>query len=819
MTSDIKKTPEKSPPRSSLKLEEGVVMEADKELAINPEASTNKRTIELATDQSIAARNLLYNPNASSLAVISKCATGINAVMHRLEHTDDAQGDLKKDKILISMCTRLMADGGTGRIPRFNTRLADLVNMQNLNPKPDNNYAASVQSLAQECRDNMAKITTTAVKPGPEGALSRQGILAFMGDLGGIEKHETGFGSAYKGPLCDPKDIYMTYVAGLCDAQRTLTNQKIPASHDEIVPFEITLEESRKNTSIKGGSLSAPVHTAGKKIQRAPLSFKVEERKGLLNTGDMAEEKLKTVFSEHHKSLVDTAWPSYLVSKEVVEDVTEPVTGHISGTFGEMATNMNLFCGTPPDTITRETPSGAGAANSDQTVSIAALAAAGLISTGFHSAVEIYQPMSTFTTHATQESIGPKAVEMMNKHVRALRAYADELEKFVGDRPKKWEHDRYTLDNIELNLSREELLNKAESLENAATKSVDMISMLQGGGGSIATLEVSRVMANQSSYPKIPFKLYSVQTQLDELGLRTHTPELEKARTLAKLPASKEQQINLKLAISDAECAADHRDLLHQAVVQADLKVQRAEAVFLQKQKNLDLATESTTVAQRLGWGEKLSSPEEALQARQSMNSLENTRKQAFREKETAKSELAILKLEANSAKKEAAAAKKEGIAQIAETTATEQEQIAQQAEQKAVMTEQTLSLQTQKTDVALKIGWNTESVLPKAALNSQQNIDALEESRRQAFKENVVAKKEAMIARKTANNAKNLAANLRLEATQAKEEAAEATKQVITAKSDTINMMEKCKITKQIVKDIKENTACKPANGPAPKP
>lgn len=818
MTSDIKKTPEKSPPRRPLGLAQGVVTATDKEYAINPEKPTNKRTIELATDQSIAARNLLYNPNASSLAVISKCAAGINAVMHRLKHTDDVQDNLKKDKILISMCTRLMADGGAGRIPTFNTRLADLVNMQNLNPKPDN-YAKSVSSLAQECRNNMAKITATAVNFGHEGACARQGMLAFLGDLGGIEKHETGFGSAYKGPLCDPKEIYMTYVAGLCDAQRTLTNQKIPASHDAIVSFEKALEESRKNTSIKGGSLSAPVHTAGKKIQRAPLSFKVEERKGLLNTGDMAEEKLKTVFSEHHKSLVDVAWPSYLVSKEVVEDVAEPVTGHISGTFGEMVTTMNLFCGTTPNTITWETPSGAGAENSDQTVSIAALAAAGLISAGFHSAVEIYQPMSTFTTHATQESIGPKAVAMMNKHVKALRAYANEEGNVMDKRATEWVHDGYALDDIELNLSREELLSKAESLENAATKSVDMISMLQGGGGSIATLEVSRVMASQSSYPKIPFKLYSVQTQLDELGLRAHTSELEKARTLAKLSASKEQQINLERAISDAELAADQRDLLHQAIVQADLKVQRAEAVLLQKQKNLSVTTKATEAAQRLGWGEKSSLPEKALQARQNIDLLENTRKQAFRENETAKSELVILKLEATSAKKEATAAKKEGIAQIAETTAAKQEQIAQQAEQKVVMTEQTLIVKTQATDVALRRGWEPERSSPKEALNAQQKIDELEESRRQAFKENIAAKKEAMIARKTANNAKNLAANLRSEATQAKEEAAEATKQIITAKSGTINMMEKCKITKQIVQNIKENTECKPANGSAPKP
>jgi hypothetical protein len=495
-----------------------------------------------------------------------QCGDGINCVMGRLSHDGDADKNLAKDEILISMCTRLMADGGTGRIIGFNDRLAELVEMKKQDPKSIA-YIAKVKSLADDCRANMDQITTTAKKPGPEGALARQGILSFMGDLGGIERHETGFGAAYKGPLCDPKDVYNTYVAGLCDAQRKLRGQTIPAIDSVVTDFEEEFHKAREQTSLKGGGLSAPAHTARKKEERAPIGWKVQERQGLLNTGDLAEERLKEINPSHKKTLVDAAWPSYLVSEAVTKDVVEPVTGHVSGTFGEMAVTMNLFCGTSPESIDWKNPSGTpiSSAHKDQVTAIGALAAAGLITAGFHSAVEIFQPLSTFTTHPTHGSLGPKAVVDMNLHALALRNYAEYLGKFKN-RPSDWVQfsldgkSSYILSLEELKLSKEEVLNKAQSIEDAATKSVDMISALQGEGGTIATLELCRVLANHSTDPQKPLKLCSLNTRLEQLGLRGYSQELIEARNIAKDPVSDSQQKKLKDAIDVAEQAADRRE-------------------------------------------------------------------------------------------------------------------------------------------------------------------------------------------------------------------------------------------------------------------
>ncbi|HHS8323670.1 TPA: hypothetical protein ACTUN8_003809 [Legionella anisa] len=437
--------------------------------------------------------------------------------------------------------------------------------MRKHSPRP-HGYVQAVESLAHECRANMDQITTTAKKPGPDGALARQGILSFMGDLGGIERHETGFGAAYKGPLCDAQAVYNTYVAGLCDAQRKLNGQPIPALDADVTGFEKNFHKAREQTSLKGGGLSAPAHTARKKEERAPVAWAVQERQGLLNTGDLAEEILKKAYDDHKKTLVDAAWPSYLVSEAVTKDVVEPVTGHVSGTFGEMAVTMNLFCGTPPGSIDWKHPSGTpiSSAHKDQVTAIGALAAAGLITAGFHSAVEIFQPISTFTTHPTHGSLGPKAVIDMNLHAQALRSFAKYLDQFI-DRPSDWVQNSldgkssYVLSAEEQKLVKEEILNKAQSIEDAATKSVDMISALQGEGGTIATLELCRVLANHSTDPKV-LKLCSLNTRLEQIGLRGDSLELNEAREVAKEPVSDSQRKKLEAAIEVAEETADRRE-------------------------------------------------------------------------------------------------------------------------------------------------------------------------------------------------------------------------------------------------------------------
>ncbi|KTD13086.1 hypothetical protein Lgra_0950 [Legionella gratiana] len=848
----------KSPPREPLPINKGVTTKGS---GVNPEESENLRTLELATDQSIAARNLLYYPNESSLQVMKLCADGMNSVMERLKHTGEAKSDLDNDEILISMCTRLMADGGTGRLPSgdFNKRLAELVEMRKLEPRPEN-YAEKAQSLANDCRENMANITTKAKIAGPEGALARQGILSFMGDLGGLEKHETGFGAAYKGPLGDAHRVYDAYVAGLCDSQRKLRGKEGQASVEEVQEFEKIFHQARVVSSLKGGGLSAPYHTVGKKTERAPVGWDVVERRGLLNQGDNAEKLLETAYPEHKKSLVDASWPSYLVSTQVVENVTEPVTGHVSGTFGEMATTMNLFCGTSPTSLTLDQPSGKPleTAHPDQVTSIAALSAAGLITAGFHSAVEVFQPMSTFTTHPTYGSIGPDAVMQMNKEARALRAYVEYLE--TNDRPESWESEGYKLTEEELKLSKEDLLNKAESIENAATKSVDMISLLQGEGGTLATLEVARVMANHSANPKVPTKLFSLNTRLDELGLRGATPELEKARAIAELPFSKEQQIQLTKAVEAAEEAADNYDLLKGITVKFENIAQKAETKAAEKEQALEKAKQELDKALKLGWGVGVD-PEEARKARALSESLEEVRKKAFREAKAARAEATAARAEANNARsdltnlekgvsvaanaelkaaraeaavlraeatvlraettaeekeeiviekeetakeKEETAKEKEKTAVVKEETAADKEKIAEEKEKIAAEKEQALENAKQELDKALKIGWGI-GVDPEEARKARALSESLEEVRKQAFREAKTARSEANIAREEANVTKEEARVARVEANVAKEEVTVAKEEVQVAKEEVKIAKEEIEVAKEQVKVAKE--------------
>lgn len=571
-----------SPPREVL-VEQNKVK--DPNLGINPEIQeASSRTIELATDQSIAARHLMYYPNEKVLNVIKRCSEGVNAIVQNLGYTGNPTKDFSNDEILVSMFTRLMADGGNGRIIGFNDRIKALSKMKSENPRPIA-YEEGVRSLANDCRANIEKIISAAQINGPDGAVARQGISSFMGDLGGIEKSETGFGGAFAKPICDsPEQIYRAYTDGTCIAQRQLNGITGVPSQAELDAFEKALHAARKATSMKAepgglpGVISAPAHTAGKKAERGAVTFNVEERHGMLNTGDDAEAKLKEVYPNHEKKVLDASWPSFLVSKAVSHDVVEPVSGHISGTFGEMATTMNLFCGTPPESITRGNPAGTPIASADegQAVAIAAQAVSNLETSGFHTAVEVWQPMTTFTTQATHGSLGPQAVIETNKHAAALRAFAASPDS-KAERPTTWEHDGHKLSGEELKLDNDSLLNKAESLENAATKSVDMIAVLQGGG-TIATLDVNRVLANHSANPQVVRQLYSLKTRLEELGTMGNSAELQKARNIASQLVSPEQQAELRAAITAAENVIDLRNALNTTAAKAEEIAVKAEA-------------------------------------------------------------------------------------------------------------------------------------------------------------------------------------------------------------------------------------------------
>lgn len=761
MTSPIKKTKHRqSPDRQPLPIdsEEGITAPGS---GINPEEKPSERTAELAIDQSIAARHLLYYPNEACLKVLTRCAAGVDSIMGRLTHTEDEIGNLEKDEILISMCTRLMADGGTGGIPGFDCALGDLVAMKNTKSA---DYHDALKSLASKCRANMSQITNAASIKSPDGANARQAILSFMGDLGSIEPKDTCLGKEYKGPLCDPSLVYKTYLAGLYELRSKIMPLPIQLTEDSMKAFEAQFETAKKATSLRGGGLSAHTHTPFKKKERAPEVWDLNQRLGLLNMGPNAEAKLMELHPDHKQRLVNASWPTYYISKEITQNVLEPVTGHVSSTFGDIVSTMNMLLGVPFERMTKEDPSGTLAAGPEGfwtgenlAAEIGALASAGLIVAGFHSAVEVYQPMCTFSTGSTAKILGPEAVDITKKQVAALRHYAHSLKD--ESRPQSFEHQGYKLKKKDLSLSHKRLLKKARSLEKAATKSVDMISLLQGEGGTLATIEVSRVLSNFSSDPKGVRELFSLKSRLEDLGQRGHTAELERARALEYSP----NQNQLKQAIHLAEVASDHYAMLRAEVTQTASTSRTADEKAIQanyRAVKANQAVQDTTKAlgdavrtARAGWG--LANPKTAIDA---IEPLETARIQAIKEAKTANAEAATLTAAASNAHKQA----KEAVRQVnlvqlqaklarAEAIAESKESLAEKFQAKAVEKEKVLFDATKATEAAARQGWGSVT-----ADSTRKNLEPLEETRKQAFKEAMAARAEANEARSESNCCKS---------------------------------------------------------------
>ena len=369
-----------------------------------------------------------------------RCATGVRRILDTVKSTGPVEDDVAKGEILISMFTRFMADGGAGRIQGFNATLQALVDAKAKLPQNQQGYQREVMILADRCRDRMERILAECENiPGPENALARQALLTFMGDLGGLEATQTGFGAAYSVPLCgtekpDPGKVYDTFVRGLYDAQgrpESLAPSSITGKNikDPFKQFKEDLEKARERTTVKdtGGVLSAAVHTIDKKGQRKMVVGPNLIRDGLLGQGPNADEKIFDKFNSYQiddaKRLLSVGWPQFVVPEALVEDVVEPVTGHISGSFGELAVMILMFYGVQPQAITAEKPFGDAPPEAVQ--AIASIAAAMLISAGYHSAVEIFQPMSTFCGNSPHLVVGKIATENTRKYVEELDKFAN----------------------------------------------------------------------------------------------------------------------------------------------------------------------------------------------------------------------------------------------------------------------------------------------------------------------------------------------------------------------------------------------------------
>ena len=131
MTREKPPSPPRTPPRKGAS---GITAaDPGADINPNPEVGKSPRTLELATDQSLAARNLIYNPNEASLEVVKHCAEGVSAIAKRLTSRGDDSEEVKleKDEVIIGMSARLMngdelGNGGTAGIAHFRR---DIVNV------------------------------------------------------------------------------------------------------------------------------------------------------------------------------------------------------------------------------------------------------------------------------------------------------------------------------------------------------------------------------------------------------------------------------------------------------------------------------------------------------------------------------------------------------------------------------------------------------------------------------------------------------------------------------------------------------------------
>jgi hypothetical protein len=461
----------------------------------DPEADASPETLDLAHEQSISARNLIYNPGKMPMDVIKKCAHGINAVMNRLstEGKDEATA-LANNEILISMCTRLMIEGGNQPIPGFRNDLEKLGVLSKTNPRSEEQeaeYKYGVRELATKCRREMSQMLTDCQREGPAGGRGRQALLGFLGDLGGLEPHnEVQFGG-YPAPLGSGTRIYSAYVDGVCDLNHPPSTNPDP---NVIARFPDEFEAARLRGVAKGGgTLGTDQFTKYKPDERViNLAEGPRERKGLLDQGTRADNTMRI---PEEQRLRNATWPSFRTARAVTEGLLEPVSGHVSGTAGEMIHTMRLLCGESPNHIkgpsapTEESLARMNRYERDQSTAIASLTAAGLIATGFHTAVEVWQPISTYTGSGAEKLMGPGAIEEMVLTAKNLETAAEGILAKPGD-PSTAERQEELKTAAQMKKESARLMEEA-SMCHDALKAVGM--------GTMATTDVSRLMDKHSA--------------------------------------------------------------------------------------------------------------------------------------------------------------------------------------------------------------------------------------------------------------------------------------------------------------------------------
>ncbi len=518
---------------------------------VDPESTTNEETLRMACDQSIAARNLLYHPGRESMEAIQRCTHGVRQVLRVIDATSDPVDNLKNGEILITMFTRFMADGGAGRIPGFNAQVRALGAARARLPEGQQSYNDKVLTLANTCRARMDGILERCVQEGPVGAIDRQALLTFVGDLGGFEPDQIGFGPTYPAPICgdpakkdDPRafakdaaeKVYNTLVMGLFNAAGA-------GSTSEFVTFADNFKRARLLTASKpDGVLSATVHTITKATERVLVKDSSKERQGLLNQGGKADDIISaTTQIDQSQRLLSVAWPQFTVPKKLLEGVDEPVTGHVSGSFGEIAVMTAMLCGARPETFTPDEPAGQSGLNPR---AIASLASAVLMTAGYHSAVEIFQPMSTFCGQPSHELLGSITARNSKLRVGALKDFAEWKERYPGVDPSGFPDIDLIDIAVDCSLNPDELRDKADKLWAVSTKEQDFISLSQGKdrGATLATLEVCGVLAEQSQFPMQVGQLLSLRTREEMIGVSgsVFSKAREVSRLIGQLPISEE---------------------------------------------------------------------------------------------------------------------------------------------------------------------------------------------------------------------------------------------------------------------------------------
>lgn len=362
-----KRSPRRSPPR------ERVGEHVDPAIL---SSNDDSETLSLALSQTISARASLYWPSTELIDELSVAAHGLLGYIDFLTKQEDG------DSLIIGLCARVLGPEGLDPQDFFiEATRGTIID----NPK----------GLAEFCRNTLESHLSSVYEgvDGPEIGHARAITIALLGDVGAFMT-ATG---ATTGTVRDEKvsirlkesfSDYALQIEGMGPEHRDLVN-----------------DSAQRGRNVGGGGVVGP--TKSKERKRVDEEELIP-RTGIHDCGKDADELLGRFEKKGH--LVPTKWASARLHETRVNNIDEPLAGHMSASPSEILWTWDILAGRGLDSAYTGNPE----KETDYFSSArAAGACAFLVGCGYHSALEVL--------HGTMIYVGQDPVEVL-PHAKEMRS-------------------------------------------------------------------------------------------------------------------------------------------------------------------------------------------------------------------------------------------------------------------------------------------------------------------------------------------------------------------------------------------------------------